>query len=83
MIFDILTNIRRYETLNMGFKKAFNYIETTDLIALPEGRYEIDGEHLYLMVSKERGRKKEAAQLEIHKRYTDIQLVLSGTDYMG
>jgi biofilm protein TabA len=83
MIFDLFTNIRRYEALNRGFKKAVNFIECTDLKSLTVGRYEIDGERVYAMVSKEKGRKKEDAQLEIHRRYTDIQLVLSGTDNMG
>jgi biofilm protein TabA len=83
MIFDLLLNIRSYQALNRGFLRAIDFIEGTDLKALSVGRYEIDGKRVYAMVSKESGRKKEDSQLEIHKRYTDIQLVLSGTDNMG
>lgn len=35
------------------------------------------------MVAREPGRKKEDALLETHDKYTDIQLVLAGTDTMG
>jgi YhcH/YjgK/YiaL family protein len=83
MIFDLLDNIASYESMNMDFKKAINFIKTTDLKSLNIGRYEIDGERIYAMISKEAGLKKEDSQLEIHRRYTDIQIVLSGTDNMG
>jgi biofilm protein TabA len=83
MIFDLFTNIRRYVALNRGFTRAIEFIEATDLKSLSAGRYEIDGERVYAMVSKELGRKKEDSQLEAHKKYIDIQLVLSGTDNMG
>jgi biofilm protein TabA len=83
MIFDLFTNIRRYEALNRGLKRAITFLEATDLNRLAVGRYEIDSDSIYAMVSKEYGRKKEDAQLEVHERYIDIQLVLTGTDYMG
>jgi biofilm protein TabA len=83
MIFDLLGNIRHYEALNMGFIRAIEFLETTDLNRLAIGKYEIDGDLIYAMVSKDKGRKKENAQLEVHERYIDIQLVLSGTDNMG
>ena len=54
-----------------------------DLKELPIGKYEIDGERVYAMVSKDFGRKKEVASLETHEKYIDIQVVLEGTDTMG
>src|SRR5512145_1499075 len=83
MIFDLFTCIRRYEALNRGFKRAIDFLEGTDLNRLEMGRYEIDNDRIYAMVSRESGRKKEDSQLEVHEKYIDIQLVLSGTDNMG
>jgi len=54
-----------------------------DLKELPIGKYEIDGDRVYAMVSKDPGRRREEALLEAHERYIDIQLVLAGTDDMG
>ncbi len=83
MILDILENAQRYLALHNGFAKAFEFLMRSDLKELPVGKYEIDGERVYGIVSKDPGRKKEDALLETHEKYIDIQLVLAGTDDMG
>jgi len=83
MILDVLENAHRYLALIRGFAKAFEFLLRPDLQDLPVGRYEIDGDRIYAMVAKEQGRRKEEAQLETHRKYIDIQLVLAGTDTMG
>lgn len=87
MILDILKNSNRYATLHKGFSKAFEFLLRPDLKELPMGKpmgkYEIEGERVYAMVSKEPGRRREDALLETHAKYIDIQLVLAGTDTMG
>jgi YhcH/YjgK/YiaL family protein len=83
MILDVLENAQRYLNLNRGFAKAINFILRPDLKELPVGKYQIDGECVFAMVSKEFGRKREDALLETHEKYIDIQLVLAGTDTMG
>lgn len=83
MILDVLENASRYPVLQKGFEKAVGFILRPDLKELPEGKYEIDGQRVFAMVSKSPGRAKEDAQIETHKKYIDIQLVLAGTDTMG
>jgi YhcH/YjgK/YiaL family protein len=83
MILDILENAHRYLDLHKGFTKAFDFLLCPDLKELPVGKYEIDGDRVYAMVSKNTGRRKENALLETHEKYIDIQLVLAGTDDMG
>jgi biofilm protein TabA len=83
MILDVLEEAKRYLSLNKGFAKAIEFLSRPDLKELPVGKYEIDGERIYAMVSKEPGRKKEDALLETHEKYIDIQVVLAGTDTMG
>lgn len=83
MILDIIENANRYSTLHRGFAKAIEFLLRPDLKELPVGKYEIDGERVFAMVSKEFGRKREDALLETHEKYIDIQLVLAGTDTMG
>jgi biofilm protein TabA len=83
MILDVLENAHRYLALNKGLAKAIEFILRPDLKELPVGKYEIDGDRVYAMVSKDPGRKKENALLETHEKYIDIQLVLAGTDDMG
>lgn len=83
MILDILENAHRYLSLHKGFVKAFDFLLRPDLNDLPVGKYEIDTDRIYAIVSKERGRRKEDALLETHEKYIDIQLILAGTDDMG
>ncbi len=83
MILDVLGQAHRYFPLNKGFEKAFAFLRRSDLKDLPEGRYGIDGERIYAVVSKGPGRGKEDALLEVHERYIDIQLVLEGPEEMG
>ncbi|CAG37125.1 YhcH/YjgK/YiaL family protein [Desulfotalea psychrophila] len=83
MIFDILDNADRYLPLNTGFARAFEFLKRPDLAEMAEGRYELDGERVYAMVSRDAGRKKDEAPLETHEKYIDIQLVLAGRDEMG
>jgi biofilm protein TabA len=83
MILDVLENAHRYLALHEEFTKALDFLLRPDLKELPVGKYEIDGDRVYAMVSKDTGRRKEDALLETHKKYIDIQLVLAGTDDMG
>jgi len=83
MILDILENAHRYLVMNNGFAKAVEFLQRPELQELPVGRYEIDGERVYAMVSKDFGIKKEDTHLETHEKYIDIQLILSGTDDIG
>ncbi|PKN53776.1 MAG: YhcH/YjgK/YiaL family protein [Deltaproteobacteria bacterium HGW-Deltaproteobacteria-13] len=83
MILDVLENAHRYPALNKGFAKAFDFLLRPDLKELPVGKYEIDSDRVYAIVSKQNGRRKEDALLETHEKYIDIQFVLAGTDDMG
>jgi biofilm protein TabA len=83
MILDTLENAYRYTGINKGFAEAVEFLSRPDLKEIPTGRYEIDGEHVYAIVAREPGHRKEDEQLEIHEKYIDIQLVLAGTDEMG
>ena len=83
MILDTLTQADRYLNLHPLFARAFDYLRNTDLDALAPGRHAIDGEQLFAIVEACAGRTQAEAQLECHRRYIDIQLVLAGVDEMG
>jgi biofilm protein TabA len=83
MIFSTLSQSDRYAALHPLFPRAFEYIRNTDLLSLAPGRYPITGDELFAIVEQVPGRAREAAKLECHRKYIDIQLVLEGTDEMG
>jgi len=83
MIFSTLSQSDRYAALHSLFPRAFEYIRNTDLMSLAPGHHPILGEDMFAIVEHMPGRTREAAQLEVHRRYIDIQLVLEGVDEMG
>ena len=83
MILDRLDQIQQYAALHPSFEKAFAFLHATDLACLAPGKHDIDGQRIYAIVARDPGRLREEARLEAHRRYIDIQCVLSGTDNMG
>jgi biofilm protein TabA len=83
MILSALSQSSRYATLHPLFQRAFDYIRDTDLMALAPGRHTILGEDLFVIAEQAQGKSKEQAQLEAHRKYIDIQLVLEGDEQMG
>jgi YhcH/YjgK/YiaL family protein len=83
MIIDSLKNCQTYLGMHPRFAKAFDYLLKTDLASLPDGRHEIDGDEIYLMMARRELKKPEEALMEVHDRYIDIQLVIRGRETFG
>ena len=83
MIFSTLAQSDRYAALHPLFPRAFEYIRNTDLMSLEPGHHPILGDDLFAIIEHEPGRTRAEAQLECHRRYIDIQMVLEGIDEMG
>ena len=83
MILSTLTNADCYTTLHPLFPRAFNFMRSTNLLALALGIHPIVGDDLFAIVEQAPGRTRAEAQLECHRKYIDIQLVLEGVDEMG
>lgn len=78
MILDHLSRAEKYYSVHSSFKRAFEYLKKTDLRSLPEGRYDIEGDHLYLIIASDHT-GKERRKLESHQKYIDIQLSVEGS----
>ena len=64
-------------------EKAFDFILNNDLASFADGRHDIDGDNIFAMVSIPQLKRPEDAPVETHRRYLDIQLVLSGKEAFG
>ncbi|MGL5318624.1 MAG: YhcH/YjgK/YiaL family protein [Bacteroidales bacterium] len=83
MILDSLHNSAKIESLHPSFKKAFDFIKSTDFSNLPAGKIEIDGDNLFISLAEITGKTPEAAKMETHNQYIDIQLPLTQTETIG
>jgi len=83
MILDTLKNAAKYAGLKDGMSEAFGFLDQRGLAELAEGKHEILGDRVFAIVSRENGRKVSDAELEGHRKYIDIQYIISGDESMG
>lgn len=83
MVLDSLNNSERIECLHPLFKKAFDYVKSADFSKMEDGKYELDGNRLFVSVASIFGKDKKEAAIETHKKYIDIQLPLLGVEKIG
>ena len=83
MILDTIENAAKYAGLRVGSSEAFGFLDQPGLQDLPDGKYEIAGERVYAIVERTSGRKVSEGQLEGHRKYLDIQFLISGGESMG
>ena len=83
MIFDNLNNCKQYYFLNEKFEKAFDFLLNTDLKEIEDGSYEIQGKEIYANIQSLKTKPVEEKKWEVHRKYIDIQYVISGKEKMG
>lgn len=81
MIADTLNHLERYISLHPGFEKMAQFLQQTDLTTLDVGRYEIDGDNLFVNINSYETQPNK--KVEFHKKYIDVQIVLSGQEQIG
>ncbi len=82
MIFDKIENLRNYRGLSKGLDTAFDYLLNTDLIKLSLGKHTIDGELVFAVCMEYETKEKTLSKNEAHRKYIDVQYVISGQEKM-
>ena len=83
MILNSLKDSAAIESLHPLFKQAFDYLKATDFSQVPAGKIVLDGDNLYVSVAEPVGKTPEAARMETHDKYIDIQMPLTAVETMG
>ena len=63
--------------------KAFNFLKNTDFSKSELKRYDIDDDKLFATFSEYISKNEETTQFEAHRKYIDIQYVISGKEIMN
>lgn len=77
-----LAALEKEAMLQEAVKCALDFLRKTEFKALPDGRYEIDGDRCYATLSRYTTRPREACRPEAHRRYADIQYMVEGEEYI-
>ena len=83
MIIDKIENLKNYVGVNRHFSKVIEFIEANDLNALENGKHEIDGPDCFVNIMDTKGKTKEEAVMETHRRMLDIQIPLDTDETYG
>ena len=83
MIVDQLDKVNLYSHISDRFAVAFKYLQTNDWSTIAVGRYEIEDSEVFALVSEYGSKKNEDAKWEAHRKYADIQVIISGEEKMG
>jgi YhcH/YjgK/YiaL family protein len=83
MILDQLTHAARYEALHPDLAAAFAFLRQPGLATIAEGRHAIAGDRVYAIVQDYDTKPLAEGFLEIHRRYVDVQFIVSGEELIG
>jgi YhcH/YjgK/YiaL family protein len=83
MILDRIENARLYVGLNAGFAKAFELLKDKTLSHKKDGKCSVEGDNLFYTVQRYTTKPISEGKLEVHRKYIDIQFLLSGVEILG
>lgn len=83
MIIDTLSACEKYLCLHPGFAEAFHFLKNQPEIPAFDTRVQIKGDLIYASYMRRPGKTREDAKMEAHRRYIDIQFLISGKEEIG
>lgn len=83
MILDTLQNADLYKNLDTNLRLGLEYLQNTDFNSLEMGKYEIKGDEVFAILQTYDTKEESDCRLEAHKKYVDIQYMVSGDEQMG
>jgi len=83
VIADALENLNKYGPIIPHSKEISDYFNKTNISSLETGKYQIAGESVYILIQEYLTKNDSEKKWESHKRYIDIQIVLSGQECIG
>lgn len=66
-----------------GLQKAFAFLHTRNIRGLPDGRVEIDGDRVFALVQRYETMITDTPKFECHRKYIDVQFIVSGEEVIG
>lgn len=78
-----LDTIERQMPQTPEFHLAIAFLRRKDLPDLPDGKMVIDGTRVFAILQRYRTALDDAPMFEYHRKYLDVQYVLSGEEIIG
>jgi len=82
LILDAIGNYKIYCPISNAIKKSLEFLYKGDFREMKPGRYDLE-DGIYYMIQELLSRPEEEALFEAHRKYIDIQYVISGNELHG
>lgn len=82
----IVTDIKHIDhqvSMTSSIKKAIAFLRQPDIHLLADGRVDIDGQQVFALVQRYETVMTDAPKFEYHRKYIDIQHIVSGEEAIG
>jgi len=83
MISDKIENAEIYYGLGKCIAQGLALLKNPAVLNAAKGRHEVDGENLYFMADEYDSKPEDQGRLESHRKYLDIQYIISGREWIG
>ena len=80
---DVQEFSRQYHANKKYWDEAFAFLKNQDLTKLKPGKYPIDGDYVYAFVTDDPTKDYDQSKWESHRKYIDLQYVISGEEKIG
>jgi biofilm protein TabA len=74
---------RQYHANQAYWDKAFRWLKEHDLATMAKGKYPIDSTHVFASVTEDPTKDFDKTGWESHRKYIDLQLIVTGEEKMG
>jgi len=82
MIYDQIQNVKLYSALSKRIEKAFDFLTNTNFAQMSDGKYLIDSDNTFAVISTYKTKQATDARPESHDKYIDIQFMIDGEEYV-
>lgn len=82
MLYGTLKHLDSYRGIHPGVMRGLEILRDTDFSHLEDARYEVDGDNLFFSLQSYESKPANDTP-EAHKKYVDIQFLVSGRERMG
>lgn len=82
----LVTDIKHIDyhlSMTAAFRKAIDFLRRPDIRNLVDGRVDIDGQDVFALIQRYETVKTDAPKFEYHRKYIDIQHIVSGEEVIG
>ena len=83
MILDQIDSALMYGALGQKIMIGLSLLNEESVRNAAPGKYEVDGDSLFYVVDEYETGPVEEGRLEIHRKYLDIQYIVSGSECIG